>query len=81
MPAWRVTTWAIVAWTVVIAGVVIMPFWPWSARAVSLPGPMGTRLSFLTSGIGEVLPALGVWAVGFVVLSLVWLMHDRARHA
>jgi hypothetical protein len=81
VPHWRKATWAVVIWTV------LMAFWIGSGAASisnNCAGKTGSDLSTcqagtaIGGGIGITFLFL-VWFVGFVILSLIWLMSRPQR--
>lgn len=78
---WRKATWALVIWTA------LMALWIGSGIAAvsnNCAGKVGEALSIcqagtaIGGGIGITM-LLTLWFVGFIVLSLVWLMSRPAR--
>lgn len=81
MPRWRKATWALVIWNA------LMVLWVASGVANvadNCAGLTGSELELceagttIGAGIGITLIAM-IWFVGFVVLSLVWLMSRPAK--
>lgn len=79
MRRWRLTTWLVVLWTLLwIVGITI---WAWEdvVFAMDPAFSINGHIKLLLDALGTTQPLVGAWFVGFVVLSLVWLMADRSR--
>jgi len=81
IPRWRKATWAVVLWTVLFAVWIVAGA---SSTSNNCAGRVGSDLSSCQAGtaIGGGLAVtflVIVWFLGFVVLSLIWLMSRPQR--
>jgi hypothetical protein len=76
IPHWRKATWVIVLWTVLMALWIVST--SGGTNSILCPGTTCTPDKPMNK-IAAVIVIFLIWFVGFVVLSLIWLMSRREK--